>query len=687
MISPQRRGRLVAAGMATVLPLAELLPVQLFTRQVTWTILLGTIATLVVLACEGREVGDRVAGAAIAVGYLLCLRYGGWANGFALTTGALASAAIWSAARRRRSRAPDQDPLAVRYAVASLVPMGTVALWHTAGILGLRNLAVLVGGSFVVAIFTIGVVPMPGVRSPERGASSTWPLVVVAGAATLTADAVVGPTLVVAPMVLVLCIGQLAPGPWGRAERALRPLARPADVVLDAFGGLLARLEALLVPAFRHLAHAITVIAMAVAWVLVVALPVVVGRLLGTSPIAHPHRPGSRWTPRSTTHQTSTVRWSPDAALPELLQHQRARRRRAAALRVVPVLALVAAVTWGPGLVRSDDSTAPAAQGPTQEAWDGSAPWYPEFGLAMDQVVDEQVMQQYAGLEMPDVTSRYLNIEDGWRAVWQPPVERCDERLVVWMFGGSTMFGELQRDARTLPSEVAKAAWRDGVALEVRNGGVHADTSWQQLRRLERALAVEDAAPDLVVFYDGFNDYIVQDFAFRHDMGGKGTFMGMDDTNTMLFLTEITQIDQGGSSRWEAPAPPGPSRTPDPSRIAPAALFQYEQTHEQTRRLLDAEGIAFVHAFQPTGASRTPVVDGDWPPQEDQVTGLELMRRGLPADIVDLSDALDGTTDPYFIDQVHTNEAANVVIGEALYDAMRPAIEAAEPRTGATSCR
>ena len=71
------------------------------------------------------------------------------------------------------------------------------------------------------------------------------------------------------------------------------------------------------------------------------------------------------------------------------------------------------------------------------------------------------------------------------------------------------MYGFGQRDQHTIPSELVRLAAADGVALEAHNFGTPAYVNWQGVELFARLLT-EREAPDLVVFYDGYNDLSMQ---------------------------------------------------------------------------------------------------------------------------------------------------------------------------------
>ena len=71
------------------------------------------------------------------------------------------------------------------------------------------------------------------------------------------------------------------------------------------------------------------------------------------------------------------------------------------------------------------------------------------------------------------------------------------------------MFGLYQRDEHTIPSEFARLAQARRHPVRVVNYGRLAYVNWQESQLLEQ-LVGGSQAPDLAVFYDGFNEVVGQ---------------------------------------------------------------------------------------------------------------------------------------------------------------------------------
>lgn len=103
---------------------------------------------------------------------------------------------------------------------------------------------------------------------------------------------------------------------------------------------------------------------------------------------------------------------------------------------------------------------------------------------------------------------KYVNI-DGWSRRSYEPRNLPDGAPVVWMFGGSTTWGEGQRDDYTIASDISRIAARAGTPVRIMNYGQRGWTHFQEMILFEQLLASQPK-PDLVLFYDGANEINAQ---------------------------------------------------------------------------------------------------------------------------------------------------------------------------------
>jgi len=137
------------------------------------------------------------------------------------------------------------------------------------------------------------------------------------------------------------------------------------------------------------------------------------------------------------------------------------------------------------------------------------ASWAPELFDEMEAV--DVVWSPYCYWRSTPLDLRYFHVDaNGLRRTWSGGAPRVSgvnpRRHRVLMFGGSTMFGIDARDDYTIPSLFAKDLQHaDLDNVEVINYGQVGYVSTQEVISFLLALR-DDPRPDLVVFYDGFND-------------------------------------------------------------------------------------------------------------------------------------------------------------------------------------
>lgn len=267
-----------------------------------------------------------------------------------------------------------------------------------------------------------------------------------------------------------------------------------------------------------------------------------------------------------------------------------------------------------------------------------------------------------------DFRSRYLNVVDGSRASWQPPECGC-RRLRVWMYGGSTTYGLNQRDGHTIASEIARVADEHGMSIDISNRGSLGHLHWMEAERFAWDLTIEKP-PDMAIFYDGVNESWA---ASTLNTVGAGDTKPMRDPTTFDLWR-----DTGRSSGGLPKGPPGSALIgqAEDVDIPPGALERtmverYNRSRTLSRTAAEAHGVEVRYIWQPTRLSR-PLVESephDEGPRENSSRASEQYVRTLLADdVIDVSDALRGTDEPLFTDDVHHNEAAARLIAESIYE-------------------
>lgn len=388
----------------------------------------------------------------------------------------------------------------------------------------------------------------------------------------------------------------------------------------------------------------------------------------------------------------------------------RAARRaaRVALTRLLPAavgcLALLVALDWGLGrawdrvagtpvdvpdaLTLATAALPPAADERVGTPAMAGSPWAERYFAELAAVPFTYV--PYVGPREVAVHGRYINSVDGVRASYQPPGADGAGAVDVWFFGGSTLWGEGQRDGHTIPSEVARLAEADGVTLRVSNFGVRGYTAFQEFLVFEQALARRDP-PDLVVFYHGINE----------------VYSLLESPSNMGSQPSIFQIDVTADAFHRAPPLPGQQPPPEPS-----VREAYLRTSVATRLLRAGGGLVAAPAgaeeppYQPTPAAlerataeseqiyrrsvaliRHEARDHDVPTAMFwQPAGTEEVSSQYYADSermaaigggIDISDALAHPPAPIYIDAVHTNELGARLSADAIWEHLVPMVDGA----------
>jgi lysophospholipase L1-like esterase len=398
---------------------------------------------------------------------------------------------------------------------------------------------------------------------------------------------------------------------------------------------------------------------------------------------------------------------------------------------VIGVVALILLADLGAGWVYDEVSsethgTAAVADDtfdPPSEPALRDSPWAAE--VLAEQADIPSVSDSYLGYRLGDKTSTYTNVVDGVRRSYQS--QAPGKKASVWFFGASALFGDGQRDDHTIPSEFARRAEADGLPLEVRNYGRPGIAMWQELE-LFGQLVASGQKPDLVVFYDGFNDLAWQMnlelsteptnvYDRSHDQATNAGANGLDATvqasrSTSSSSGSGTSLSDVADAYWDQSAShhvydalhdlfagsdePAvqfakgvdqqlPAQRPE--QISEAAHNAVSiQTRATTLATAVADSVRAKASFfyQPTVFTKKLLPDEQeyltlqayeparWEPATKQARDL-LARTPF----VDLGGALDGATSPVFWDFVHTNEEGARLAAAAVYSHLLPQLRAA----------
>lgn len=288
--------------------------------------------------------------------------------------------------------------------------------------------------------------------------------------------------------------------------------------------------------------------------------------------------------------------------------------------------------------------------------------------------------------------SDLVTVEGGIRRTI--PATMPDALAEVWFFGGSTMYGSGQADDATIPSVLARTLAVEGLPVDATNFGHPAYAQWQQVQLLEAELtAGTRPLPDVVVFYDGFNDLTLQTQLGVHDEpthlffdSPAATIETSDDTvaatvrrwwadhsAVALAVDRVADLFRDEPAIQVADVEAAPIDTIDPLAAADAAVAIHRRGVDHVVALGEAYGFQPLFFWQPYLYTKDPLTPAEqdlvglpgydtdvWRPMTDRV------RAQLADPVIDLSDTLDDIDESLFWDFVHTNEDGAAAIAAAI---------------------
>lgn len=291
----------------------------------------------------------------------------------------------------------------------------------------------------------------------------------------------------------------------------------------------------------------------------------------------------------------------------------------------------------------------------------------------------------------------------------------------IWFFGGSTMYGSGQRDHATIASVLVRRLAEAGSAATGINYGHPAYSNRQSVLLLEERL-IAGGRPDLVVFYDGFNDLNLQLQFGVHDEAThlffdpnpqpasvaqptvQATLRGWWADHSAVNLArrrvagwfgdEKPVIVTGGAADPARTAAGTGTRTAadpgtDPAVAAEAAVAIHRAGLEHVLALARAYDFEARFFWQPYLYTKDPLTTA-----ESELVGLpgydfevftaatSALRAGLAAPVIDLSDVFDGLNESLFWDFVHSNERGAQIVAGAMLGPIREALASRQGEAG-----
>lgn len=347
------------------------------------------------------------------------------------------------------------------------------------------------------------------------------------------------------------------------------------------------------------------------------------------------------------------------------------RGRRVAVAGIV--VALVAAAACSSSNDASTSSTSvPSANDQLARTQLGSmpafrdAPWADDLKAEQDRLdAMARVETAYGRFSLPDFAGEYTNVSNSERSTLESTCAGCPER-VVWVVGASAAFGLGQRDDNTVASNLVRAGDAAGLHLIVRNLAVPGTTFVEEVDGVRRHLAVDPVKPNLVVFYDGFND-VLSSYAYALVNGGA-------TMDRISFDGDYMQAFLGMN-----PPPDLPDAVV--ASVAEHVASSYLSRRQEIAAELATQGIATAFFFQPDAFVSDTQLESTMralnpsmamlarQPDLGQLLALTSERMG-PA-VHSLRPTMAAVTVPMFADPAHFNEAGAALMANEVFGVVR----------------
>ena len=291
---------------------------------------------------------------------------------------------------------------------------------------------------------------------------------------------------------------------------------------------------------------------------------------------------------------------------------------------------------------------------------------------------------------------KHLNInEAGIRRTWNSTASPLPGQLKIFMFGGSTLWGQGARDEFTIPSLVSKKlANRLDSGVWVVNFAENGYVSTQEVITLMLELR-KGNVPDVVVFFDGVNDTFS---AFQSGVAGipqnennrVAEFDSLKRLNWRQGILErlgLYRLGAGVVRFLGVSRPPRFSRSDrlPPDALARAVVSVYLHNVSIVDALAQRFGFQALFFWQPTvfTKKRLSLREQQWygqfwsrfggsGPLFGKVYGAfrERIRTNTVDNIYDLSGIFDEASNTVFIDEFHIVEAGNEKIAAAIVETL-----------------
>ena len=306
---------------------------------------------------------------------------------------------------------------------------------------------------------------------------------------------------------------------------------------------------------------------------------------------------------------------------------------------------------------------------------DGSAPSSREFWAEQSTVLVRWLPYSYWTVEPFD--GAYINVDQSGRR-HTPSYTEDPAAPRIYFFGGSTMWGLGARDAYAIPAQVAKLLAERDYPAQVQSYAQTGYVSWQDLLLFQAQLAL-DNAPNLAVFYQGFNDVYA-----AYLQGGAGLTLRENLRVNDVELGRLVRSGQPVLRPFDADISDYDWRLVTSGSATPGAIAERWLANRRLIRAAAAEhGVRVLFVWQPALFAKAARTDGEQQIFDDidrQEPGfvdlyrdvVGIVREGPASDSTSdtlfLTDLFADVSEGIFFDRVHITEIGNRQVAESLVE-------------------
>jgi lysophospholipase L1-like esterase len=329
------------------------------------------------------------------------------------------------------------------------------------------------------------------------------------------------------------------------------------------------------------------------------------------------------------------------------------------------------------------------------------APYWKEFRESTH--ASSPTATSYSNWHRPAFQGKYINVDrNGRRATWNQDLPNGQAPIQVALFGGATIWGTGARDEFTIPSYVSKTlAEKYPHRFHVVNYGQDQYVSTQEVVAFLREMQ-KDNVPDIVIFYDGYNDTFAAIQA-----GAAGIPLNEDDRTREFNLlhpsrkrdfyfealsrTNTFQLMRGlQNALWPRIQADSLTETAN-DELARDVVRAYFRNVEFVTAMEKEFGFTSRFFWQPSVYTRARPTEPEKSIIRGSPQGASFYRRvheamketdraAGPANFTDISGVLDGSAATAFIDATHSTELANQVIAHEMVADLEDTLEQAASR-------